>query len=83
MVLFGLGIKPVKMKHGVTQELRRKVRDKNLTPTEKDTSRKRLGWRQFQRRKYADGGVCSPVSKISTMRTASRARRRKTTTAST
>lgn len=65
-VLYGLGIKPVKIKHGVTHELRLKVRDKSLTPTEKDTRSKRLGWRQFQRRKHAAGGVCSPVSKIHT-----------------
>jgi murein DD-endopeptidase MepM/ murein hydrolase activator NlpD len=66
MVLFGLGIKKVKMKHGISHDLRMKVRDKSLTPTEKKTRRSRRPWRQFQRRKYADGGVCSPVSKIFT-----------------
>ena len=66
MVVYGLGIKPVATKHGVTQALRKKVREKSLTPTEKEARRKRLGWRQFQRRKYADGGLCRPVSKIST-----------------
>jgi murein DD-endopeptidase MepM/ murein hydrolase activator NlpD len=65
-VLYGLGIKPAAMKQGVTGEHRKKIRDKSLTATEKETRRKRLGWRQFQRRKYADGGVCSPVSKIIT-----------------
>ena len=66
MVVYGLGIKPVATKHGVTQALRKKVHEQSLTPTEKEASRKRLGWRQFQRRKYADGGLCRPVSKIST-----------------
>ena len=64
MVVFGLGMKPVVMKQGVTQDLRKKVREKSLTPTEKETRKKRLGWRQFQRRKYAGGGVSSPLSKI-------------------
>ena len=65
-MLFGLGIRPDKMKHGVTHGLRKKVRDKDLTATEKEARRKRLPWRRFQRRKYAEGGVCKPVSKIIT-----------------
>src|SRR5262245_45894950 len=40
MVVFGLGIKQGVTKHGVTKELRKKVREQSLTPTEKEARKK-------------------------------------------
>ena len=64
MVLTGLGINLVHMRDGVTPELRDKVRNKELTPTENLRRIARRPWRHRLRLKYAGGGVSSPVHKI-------------------
>lgn len=63
-VLHGLGIKVIEMKDGITPELRIKVRDKKLSPTERARRVSRRVWRQRLRAKYAARGVAAPIAKI-------------------
>jgi murein DD-endopeptidase MepM/ murein hydrolase activator NlpD len=59
-VLYGLGIAQSKMAEGVTPELRKKVRDRSLTPVERARYVKRTGWRRDLHGK----NVSSPLVKI-------------------
>jgi murein DD-endopeptidase MepM/ murein hydrolase activator NlpD len=63
-VLHGLGILRTEMSNGVTPELRIKVRDKKLSPTERVRRVQRRLWRRRLRDKYAAGGVAPPLAKI-------------------
>jgi murein DD-endopeptidase MepM/ murein hydrolase activator NlpD len=63
-VLHGLGILLVEMQNGITPELRTKVRDKKLSPTERTRRVMRRLWRRRLREKHAGGGVARPVAKI-------------------
>ena len=63
-VLHGLGILKAEMSNGVPPELRIKVRDKKLSPTERVRRVQRRGWRKRLRDKFAGGGVASPLAKI-------------------
>lgn len=65
-VLYGMGIKRIEMADGVTPGLRIKVRDQNLTPTERVRRVSRRLWRQQLRKKHAGGGFASPIAKILT-----------------
>jgi murein DD-endopeptidase MepM/ murein hydrolase activator NlpD len=63
-VLHGLGILKTEMSNGVTPELQAKVRNKNLSPTERVRRVQRRLWRRRLRDKYAAGGVAPPLAKI-------------------
>jgi murein DD-endopeptidase MepM/ murein hydrolase activator NlpD len=63
-VLYGLGIKRTEMNNGVTPELRVKVRDRKLSPTERLRRVQRRAWRRKLREKFAGGGVAPPLAKI-------------------
>ena len=63
-VLHGLGILKTEMSNGVSPELRIKVRDKKLSPTERVRRVQRRAWRKRLRDKFAGGGVASPLAKI-------------------
>jgi murein DD-endopeptidase MepM/ murein hydrolase activator NlpD len=63
-VLHGLGIRLIEMRDGITPELRIKVRDKKLSPTERVLRVQRRLWRRRLREKHAGGGVATPVAKI-------------------
>lgn len=66
-VCHGLGIKSTKeaMRHGVTPELRVKLRRKRLSPAELVRYALRQPWREALREKYADGGhTAPPLAKI-------------------
>lgn len=63
-VLYGLGIGQDQLKHGVTPELRVKVRNKRLTPAERARYVARAGWRKRLAAKHRGGGVARPLAKI-------------------
>ena len=54
------------MSDGVPPELRRKVRRKHLTATERARYTARAGWRRSLRKKYASKGVAPPLNEILT-----------------
>ena len=55
-VAFGLGIVKSELEHGVTPELRRKIRDPRLrTPGEIARAKRRRGWVRKARRRYRGG----------------------------
>jgi murein DD-endopeptidase MepM/ murein hydrolase activator NlpD len=62
----GLASAAEAMKDGVTPELRVKLRNKNLTPTEviRFHSPGRAAWRAAFRARHAGGGVAPPLNKI-------------------
>lgn len=65
--LYALGIDQGQMAEGVTPELRVKVRNRELTPTEQKRFKSREGWRRRLREKYETGAkVARPVNKIVT-----------------
>lgn len=65
-VLKGLGIAQETMLHGVTPELRIKVRSKRLTPSERARYAARAGWRRRLRKRFAHKAVAPPINKILT-----------------
>jgi murein DD-endopeptidase MepM/ murein hydrolase activator NlpD len=65
-VLYGLGISRALMRHGVTPELRIKVRNKELTARERVRYRARARWRRRLCKKFAHKGVAPPLNKILT-----------------
>jgi murein DD-endopeptidase MepM/ murein hydrolase activator NlpD len=65
-VLKGLGIAQDAIRDGVTPQLRRKVRNKHLTPREKARYAARAAWRRKLRKKFAGKGVAPPINKILT-----------------
>ena len=57
----------VAMKHGVTPELRSKLRDRDrLTPAERKRMQgpKAVAYRRNLRQRFEGGGVCSPIARI-------------------
>jgi len=64
--LKGLGIAQDAMRDGITPQLRRKVRNKHLTPTEKARYAARAAWRRQLRKKFTGKGVAAPITKILT-----------------
>jgi murein DD-endopeptidase MepM/ murein hydrolase activator NlpD len=64
-VLYGLGIARAAMKEGVPPKLRIKVRNGQLTATERGRYDKRAEWRKRLRERHKDGGhVAPPLAKI-------------------
>lgn len=65
-VAYGLGMSASILDRGVTPELRRKIRNKDLTDAERKRfqSRQRENWRNRLKKKHEGGGVCSPLVKI-------------------
>lgn len=61
-VLYGLGIPQAEMAHGVTPELRVKVRNRRLSTAERARWTRRIPWREKLRRRYAP--VSSPMAHI-------------------
>ncbi len=65
-ILHGMGIAQAEMEHGVTPELRTKIRNARLTPAERERYAQRAGWRDALVHKFEAGGVAAPVNKIIT-----------------
>ncbi|MGI8730242.1 MAG: peptidoglycan DD-metalloendopeptidase family protein [Solirubrobacteraceae bacterium] len=64
-MLYALGIAQAQLAHGVTPELRTKVRNRRLTAGERGRFTGRVGWRRRLRARYAKGGkVAAPIAKI-------------------
>lgn len=63
-VLHGLGILLIEMHAGITPELRLKVQDKKLSPTERVRRVQRRLWRRRLREKHAASRVARPLLKI-------------------
>lgn len=63
-ILYGLGIAQDALKHGVTPELRIKVRNKRLTAKERARYIARAGWRKRLAKRWADPKVSPPLARV-------------------
>jgi hypothetical protein len=66
LVLRGLGISQDRMKHGITPDLRVKMRHARLTPTERVRYAARASWRKSQAQLLSGRGVARPLNHLIT-----------------
>lgn len=66
LVCKGMGIAQADLEHGITPRIRSKIRNAELTATERSRYEERADWRKALADKWAHGGTAAPLAKIIT-----------------